>query len=127
MFKQSHSWHYPTVGPMFQILGKFTPWAPTGSFAIMLFNGTHRWVKGQGVICDHWHHIAFVYTEQDGFMLFFDGYRNDAITPGGHNRGTRNLELGCQGTSYCTKAKYDDLRVWNEAKSENFIWRIWQS
>ena len=127
MYYHSDEWTYPVYGPMFQIMAKPYGGSTGGTFVIGLYNGTHRWRIGQGLIYDHWHHFAFVYKEKEGFVWFFDGYRYNQITPIAEKRTSGKLELGCKRVTNCSKTKYDDLRVWNEAKDETFIWRIWQS
>ena len=124
MFKQSHAWPKPIVGSTFYFVAN-TP-STNPNLRARIFNGTHLWYKSSQIIYNHWHHFAFVYTAKDGFTWYSDGYRQDPITPGLENRGSRNLEMGCEGGLNCAKAKYDDLRVWNEAKDENFIWQLWQ-
>ena len=124
MFKQSHQWPAPIVGSTFYFICKTPSTNPV--FRPTIYNGTHEWNKETQMIYDYWHHFAFVYTAKDGLTWYSDGYRHDPITPGLYSRGSRNLEMGCLGTRNCAKAKYDDLRVWNEAKDEKFIWRLWQ-
>ena len=125
MFTHSYKWPIPATGPSFQ-LSAYTP-TTNPLFMITLYNSSHQWYTSPGLIYDYWHHFAFVYTAKDGFMLYSDGYRHDPVTPTPHHKGPQNLLMGCAGSQHCTIAKYDDLRVWNEAKDEDFIWLLWQS
>ena len=129
MFEQSHQWPAPVNGPLFFLFAYAG--SPAGSpgpyIVVRLYNATHEWRKGRPLIYDYWIHFAFVYSAKDGFTLYSDGYRQDPLSPKPKSRKSVNLEMGCLGMKHCTKAKYDDLRVWNEAKDENFIWRLWQS
>ena len=127
MFSQYHQWPYMASGSMFEIMGRTSRGQIPRTFQITLFNGTHKWTTEHGLIYSYWHYFAFVYTKKDGYTLFFDGYHYNPIIPTVWVKASRNLELGCREGSLCSKAKYDDLRVWNEAKDENFIWHLWQS
>ena len=95
------------------------------NFGTTLYNGTHQYKWSTSLIHQHWHHFAFVYTAEREFLLYTDGYLQNPVAPQPNNRGPSNLEMGCHGTKHCTTAKYDDFRVWSEAKDKNFIWRLW--
>ena len=124
MYKQSHMYPRPVDGPTIEIMGITKP--SSGEFRLSLYNTTHRWHKRQFIIYNYWHHLAFVYTAKDGFTWYFDGYRYNPFNGKEIYRGAQDFEVGCRGGAHCSKAKYDDLRVWNEAKDEKFIWRLWQ-
>ena len=125
VFSQSHSWPFLFHGTSIDILA-YTPSTNPRADGVV-FNGTHSWTSGDRLIYDYWHHYALVYTAKDGVTWYSDGYRRDPETPKLQDRRSWNLELGCANSKNCAKAKYDDLRVWNEAKDENFIWHLWQA
>ena len=126
MFQQSYQWPYSLRGTFFEF-SAYTP-ATNPFHAASVYNGTHRWgLGGDRIIYDYWHHYAFVYTAEGGFVIYTDGYRRDQDGPHSEVRPSIEYEMGCIGSQNCAKAKYDDLRVWNEAKDEDFIWHLWQA
>ena len=125
MFSHPHNWPGPVNGPVFYFFC-YTP-SKNPHCTVKVWNGTHRWQRNERIIYNYWHNFVWVFTPKDGLTWYVDGYRRDPMTPNPEIRGPRNLDLGCLGTQHCAIAKYDDIRVWNEAKDENFIWQFWLS
>ena len=77
------------------------------------------------VTLNQWHLLSYTYKQSD-LKIYLDGCRVDPIMKLKNQAETvRDFQLGSTAGGNSLNFNYDELRVWNVAKSPRFMYWLW--